>query len=261
VVVHLAGLAHLAGPAGRGRLDEFLRANAELAHTLGRAMVATGRPMRLVFMSSVGAVASFAETPLTDETEPRPDSDYGRSKLAGERAVIQVLRSTCVDWCILRPPLVYGPGDRGNLQRLAALIRKGCPLPLGAIRSRRSFVYVGNLVDAIERCATAAAASRRTYFVADDEQTSLVELMEGIGREMGRPARIVSVPLPVLRAGAALFEFVSEFRGKSVGLDRYAFERLTGSLVVDSSSLQRELAWRPPYTMQSGLCATFSHGT
>ena len=260
IVIHLAGLAHQSGAAGCGRTQEFMNVNCEMPRTIACSMAAKRKPMRMVFLSSVGAVASTSSTILTELVVPHPDTDYGLSKLAGERAIVGVLTNTAVDWCILRPPLVYGRGAPGNFGRLARLVRSGRPLPLGAVRSRRSVVYVGNLVDAILRCATSYAASRRTYFVADEEQPSLQDLLFAIGQALGRKPRILKVPLPVLRGGATVFELVSRLAGRSIGLDRYSLERLVGSLVVDASPISRELVWTAPYSLDAGLRATFCHG-
>ena len=264
VVVNLAGLAHQPGRAGRGRLSEFMRVKIGGPRALVRAMLERRRPMRLVLVSSVGAVASVSLTTLTTLTEAaesRPDTDYGRTMLAGERGIAQFLTGSGVDRCVLRLPPGYGPGVPGNLARLSRPVQKGRPLPLGALGANRSLVYVRNLVDAVAACAASPSASRRTYFLADDEHPSLRELLVAIGQALGRPPNVWSVPLRVLRTSATLFEFVSRAAGRSIGLARYALERLLGSITVDSMPMHRELFWRRPSTMESGFDATFANGT
>ena len=95
---------------------------------------------------------------------------------------------------ILRPPLVYGPGARGNFARLVALVARGVPLPLGAVHNRRSLVFVGNLVDAIVRSLDHPAAAGETFMVSDGEDLSTPELVRRIARALGKPARLVPVP-------------------------------------------------------------------
>lgn len=145
---------------------------------------------------------------------------------------------------ILRPPLVYGPGVKANFQRLLRTVARGWPLPLGAIRNRRSLLYLGNFVDAIRLCAEHPAAAGQTFLVDDGEAVSTPDIIRAVARAMGRPARLLAVPVGMLELAGAL-------TGK-----RAAVARLTGSLWVDSSAIRSQLGWTPPYSMAEGLAAT-----
>src|SRR5688500_15456566 len=192
-VVHLAGRAHQLAERGRPDVAEFRRVNQEGTAALARGAARSG-VRRLLFVSSIGAVADTETRFVDDDTEGVPDTAYGESKRAAEQEVRRILADTPCDWCILRPPLVYGPGNPGNMGRLLRLVATGLPLPLGGIRNRRSFVYVGNLVSAIAHCMDTPSASRQTFVVADDEAPSTSELLRLLGAAAARRIRLVTVP-------------------------------------------------------------------
>jgi nucleoside-diphosphate-sugar epimerase len=146
---------------------------------------------------------------------------------------------------ILRPPLVYGPRAPGNFGTLARWIKRGLPLPLGRVtQNRRSLLYVGNLADALLRCASHPGASNSTFLVADSEVVSTAQLVEAIARAMGRQPNLWNVPRPWLDAAAT-------WSG--------ALRQLLDSLVVDTRRIRHELEWTPPYALEEGLAASFAH--
>jgi nucleoside-diphosphate-sugar epimerase len=153
----------------------------------------------------------------------------------------------------VRPPLVYGPGVRANFLAMMNAVGRGLPLPLGAVTARRSLVYVDNLADALLRCALDARAAGHCFHVADDDPPTVAGLLRMVGQALGRPARLIPVPVGVLRT-----------LGKATGRGPQ-IDRLTGSLQVDTSRLKRVLGWSPPYSTQDGLAATaawyLSHDT
>ena len=244
VVFHLAALAHQLGDAGRDRQGEFERVNHLGTSRLAEFCRTTPRLSRLIFLSSVAAVRSESDTRLGLDTVPSPHSDYGRSKLAGECAIASQLTGSQVDWCALRPPLVYGPRNPGNMRRLLQLVASGVPLPLGGILNLRSFIYVGNLVDALLRCATHPAASRQVFFVSDGADVSTPELVRRIAIHLS--SRTVLFTLP---------EAWMHFGGKMLGLTT-SVKQLTDSLIVDASEIRTQLNWNPPFSMDEGLRLT-----
>ena len=128
-------------------------------------------------------------------------------------------------------------------------IQMGWPLPLGAIRNRRSLVYLGNFVDAIRVCIEHPAAAGQTLLLDDGVAVSTPELIRAVARAMGRPARLLAVPVGMLELAGTLL-------GK-----RAAVKRLVGSLYVDSSAIRTRLGWTPPYSMEEGLAATVASST
>src|SRR5690606_4094669 len=153
-----------------------------------------GSVKRLVFVSSIGAVCTLSEETVTESTPCDPESDYGKSKRGAELKLQEILADAPADWCILRPTLVYGPENPGNMLRLLQLIKTGLPLPLGSVRNRRSFVFVGNLVDALEKCMHHPGVSRKIFHVSDNEVFSTPELLGLLGRQTGRPVRLLPFP-------------------------------------------------------------------
>lgn len=257
-VVHLAALAHQVGKKGEGRLNEFMWVNAEGTRRLAEQCLAAGTVRRMLYISSIAAVCSMTSSRVTDDTPCVPDTDYGKSKLAGEIAVRQTLvQSHGPDWCILRSTLVYGPSNPGNMARLLKLIKIGVPLPFAGIDNQRSFIFVGNLVDAIERALTHPAASRKTFLVSDGEDLSTPQLIRILAEQSGQAVRLVSIPVTMLKFIGKAGDVVERMLGISTGLDTYSVQRLTGSLTVDLSSIRQEINWSPPYTLAQGLKLTF----
>src|SRR5258705_9154903 len=141
---------------------------------------------------------------------------------------------------MIRSPLVYGPEVKANFLRLLGWVDSGLPLPFASVRNRRSLIYVGNLVDAVARCAEHPAA-RGPFLVSDEETVSTPELVSHIARALERPARLVRAPLGLLQLAGRLTGRLEEVR------------RLTGNLAIDSSRARRGLDWRPPHTLPGGL--------
>ena len=241
-VVHLAGLAHVPidDRATRRRLREVnVLATADLATA---AAVAGVRDF--VFMSSIKAVADGSTAPLAEDTPATPDDCYGLAKRLAERRLWR-LQSDAPGMriLVLRPPLVYGPGVGANFAALARLATSGLPLPLAAVRNRRSLVYVGNLVAAILRCLARSDVPSGTFHVCDEAPVATPELVRAIARANGARARLFAVP-PQLLSGAA----------RMLGREAQA-ARLLGSLEVDGARFRLAFDWQPPFTLAQGLAA------
>jgi nucleoside-diphosphate-sugar epimerase len=241
-VVHLAAHVHQRAAADPA---DFHRVNAAGTERLADAARREG-VKRLIFLSSIKVNGEGRSgTPFREQDPPRPEGPYAESKWAAEQSLAQIATSDGPETIILRPPLVYGPGARANFGALMRLCRLGIPLPLGAVDNRRSLIYLGNLVAAIERALEEPAGSgSRTYLLRDGEDVSTAELVRRIGRALGRPARLVKVP-------ASFLEFALRMTGRDGAADR-----LLGSLTVDDSRFRHDFAWHPPYTMEQGLAAT-----
>jgi nucleoside-diphosphate-sugar epimerase len=255
-VIHLAALAHQIGTEGKEICLAFQRINVEGTRRLLDEFVSMNVPGRFCYVSSSGAVCSHSESLITDHTPCHPDSAYGRSKLAAEQLVLGLLNQPKRSWTIIRPALVYGPDNPGNMARLFWLIRTGLPLPLGSIHNRRSFVFVDNLVDALIHCLDHPGAERQILSVNDGEIVSTCELLRLMARASGRRVRIFKLPIALLRILARLGDLMKLLFRRSVWLDTYSLERLVGSHAVEMGSTYAKIQWRPPFTLEEGLRIT-----
>jgi nucleoside-diphosphate-sugar epimerase len=244
-VIHLAARVHVMRDVAANPLEEFRRTNVEGTERLARSAAARG-VKRLVYVSSikVNGEEMGGGYAYTEQDMPSPQDPYGISKWEAEQALHRVARETGLEVVIVRPPLVYGPGVKGNFAQMLKVLTKGLPLPLASVENRRSLVYVGNLVDALILCAMHPAAAGQVYLVSDGEDIPTPDLLRRLGEALGRPARLFPCP-------PALLNLAGLLTGKSAQI-----ERLLGSLQVDSGKIRRELNWTPPYTLQQGLQAT-----
>jgi UDP-glucose 4-epimerase len=224
-------------------LAEFREVNTEGALNLARQAVLAG-VKRFVFISTIKVNGEGREVPYRETDAAAPEDAYAISKWEAEQGLWQIAADTGLEVVILRPPLVYGPGVKANFKRLLRTVARGWPLPLGAIRNRRSLLYLGNFVDAIRLCVEHPAAAGQIFLLDDGEAVSTPELINALARAMGQQARLLAVPVGVLK-------FVGALLGKHA-----AVARLTGSLYVDSSAIRTRLGWVPPFSMEAGLAAT-----
>lgn len=252
-VVHLSALAHQTDPKRQPTENEFMTVNAEGTRGLALAAKTAGID-RVVLVSSIGAVADKSVVQIDESTRPAPVTPYGRSKLAAENALRHALAESSVEWCVVRPVLVYGPGNPGNMARLLKLVRSGCPLPLNGIKNKRSFVFVGNLVGAILQVLDSPAANGQIFHVADDEAVSSAELVRLIGLAADKHARLWSVPTWALKLAARCGDMAAEL-GVHTGLDSYSLQRLQESLSVSNNRI-KSLGWKPQVSLAEGLCLT-----
>ena len=244
-IVHTAGLAHVNAREAASGDARFHEINATATFALARAAVAA-RVERLVFVSSI-KVNGEATSPghpfmATEAPEPAslPDA-YGRSKAEAERGLQAIASSSGLELVIVRPPLVYGPGVRANFAALVRAVGRGWPLPLGAVRNRRSLVALDNLVDFLCRCVTHPDAPGGVLLVTDGEDLSTPELIRRIAAAVGVAPRLWSVPVALVQAGGAILG-----RGAAV-------RRLLGSLQVDSGPSSARIGWTPVVGVDEAL--------
>ncbi len=240
-VIHLAARVHVMQESSVDPLAEFRRVNVEGTLNLARQAVVAG-VRRFVFVSSIGV--NGAETylrPFTADDEVAPHSAYALSKFEAELGLQALAAETGMEVVTIRPPLVYGPSAPGNFGSLIRWLKRGVPLPLGAIHNQRSLVALDNLVDFIVTCITHPQAANQTFLVSDGQDLSTTELVRGMAQAAGLPTRLLPVPVWALRASASLL-------GKGD-----AVQRLCGNLQVDISKARSLLGWVPPVSVEEGL--------
>lgn len=241
IVIHAAARAHVLNESAGDPIKLFREVNTAGTLRLARQAAEVG-VKRFLFLSSIGVNGTQSIKPFTESDVPLPVEPYAVSKLEAEQGLMELSRETGMEVVIIRPPLVYGPSAPGNFGKLANAVRRGIPLPLGAItQNRRTLVGLDNLVDLIMTCAYHPAAANQVFLAGDDEDLSTADLLHRMAKAFGVSPRLLPVPVPVLKA-------MARAAGKS-GM----VERLCGSLQVDITKAREVLGWKPPLTVDEGL--------
>jgi len=242
-VVHLAGRAHVVRDTALDPAAEFQRANVDGTRRLAsRALDAGVR--RLVFVSSVhvNGMATWG-VPFTEADVPAPTDAYARSKLEAER-LLQQIAADRLELVVVRPPMVYGPGVKGNFLRLLSLVDAGAPLPLGSVANKRSLIGVHNLSELLALCVEHPAAAGQLFLAAEPAARATPELLRTLAAAMQRPARVFPFPVPLLRMAAT-----------TLGV-RAEFEKLCSSLEVCGTKARTLLGWKPGMSYEAGIAST-----
>ncbi|MEX3526390.1 MAG: NAD-dependent epimerase/dehydratase family protein [Burkholderia sp.] len=243
-VIHLAARVHVMRDEVPDPEAAFEATNVAATLRLAEAARRQGA-RRTVFASSIKALGEGDHgVPLTERMRPDPQDAYGRSKLRAEQQLAGFAASTGLEVVVVRPPLVYGPAVRANFLRMMDAVARGVPLPLAAIKARRSIVYVDNLADALLHAATDPRAAGECFHVADDDPPTVPGLLGMVGDALGRPARLFPVPPALLGA-------IGMLTGRSATIDR-----LTGNLRLDTRRIGHVLRWQAPYSTRQGLEVT-----
>ena len=240
-IVHVAGLAHLPDASAAKAAETFARVNADGTARLASAAARSGVRRFVLISSALVHGEASPGRPLTELDAPAPASAYARSKLDAEQRLQEATTGSELQWVILRPPMVYGAGARGNFRRLAEFIRKGMPLPLGAATAPRSFIGIDNLADAVVLSVAHPRAAGQVLLLADAETTSTADFARRIAKAFGR--RIV---LP--RVPAALMHVASRMAGRTRD-----YHRLFDPLELDTGRIRTQLDWSPPLSLDEGL--------
>jgi len=243
-VIHLAARVHIMNVLAVNSVEEFRKVNVFGTERLAQMAVKAG-VRRFIFLSSIGVNGEFTDRKLfTEDSIPNPVGAYAVSKWEAEQSLRKVLENNAMEIVILRAPLVYGLDAPGNFARLMRLIKVGIPLPFSNINNLRSFIYLGNLVDVIVTCITHPLAVGETFLVSDGQDVSTPDLIKIIASAMNKKTVLFSLHPGILKA-------LCRVVGKSEEL-----EKLTGTLLVDSSKIRSLLGWKPSFTLEEGIKKT-----
>lgn len=245
VLIHLAARVHVMNDSADDPLTEFRKVNVDYTLNFAKQSAMAG-VKRFIFISSVkvNGESTTPEMPFTEEDDANPQDAYGVSKIEAEKGLLRIAQETGMEVVIIRPPLVYGLGVKANFASMMRFVKRGIPLPLGAIHNKRSFVYVGNLVSLIIRCIDHPAAANQVFLVSDGHDLSTTELLQKCAMALGVSPRLFPVP-------QGFIEFCASILGKQDVL-----QRLCGNLQVDITKARKLLGWAPPSTVTDGLKAT-----
>ncbi len=243
-VVHLAGRAHVMHETAADPLQEFRKANVQGTSTLALAARSAG-VRRFIFVSSIKVNGELTDGTPFHADDPHGYTDpYGQSKWEAEESLRQIAGESQMDWVIVRPPLVYGPGVRGNFLSLLKCVARGIPLPIGGLDNKRSIVSVYNLNNLLCLLLDHPRGGNNRFLVCDPQDVSTPDLVRGIAGSLHRSARIVRFPKSALLLAGVVFR------------RQAAIQRLSSSLLVDREKVSTVLGWTAPMPLHEGLDRT-----
>lgn len=249
VFIHLAGKAH--DLKNTSEESEYFEVNSELTKKLFDAFLKSNSKV-FVFMSSVKAAADEVEGVLEETVNPNPITAYGKSKLEAEQYILSHKLPENKRVYILRPCMIHGPNNKGNLNLLFGFVKKGFPYPFGSYKNQRSFVSVDNLCFIINELILNKNIPSGIYNVADETPMSTENLVKVIGEVLGKPARILNVPTGIMNAIAVI--------GGVLGLpiNKERLQKLTENYVVSNTKIKNAIGKEFPLTTKEGIEKTIS---
>ncbi len=246
VFIHLAGKAH--DLKNVSKPDEYFEVNTNLTIKLFDLFLKSNC-QKFIFISTVKAAVDTIEEVLTEEVKPEPKTAYGKSKLAAENYLLSKKLPEGKQVYILRPCMIHGPGNKGNLNLLYKIISKGIPYPLGKYENHRSFTSIENFCFIIENLINKSIASG-VYNVSDDTPIGTTELVELIGKEVLKPAVILKTPKLIVRFMAIIGDVLH------LPINTHRLDKLTESYVVSNEKIKKELNVTLPVSAIEGLKET-----
>jgi nucleoside-diphosphate-sugar epimerase len=241
-VVHCAARVHVMSETEADPLTAFRAVNVLGTRQLAQQAAKIG-VKRFILLSTLKVHGERTEPnhPFQASDPPSPSDPYSVSKWEGEQAVMDVARESGMEYVVIRPPLVYGPGVKANFAKLLKAVARGLPLPLGGIENQRSMVNLNNLTDLIEVCARHPRAHGQAFLISDGQDVSTPELLNCMGRALGKPTRLVAIP-PIC------LQLIGRLSGRQAQIDR-----LTSSLQVDIGHTTEVLGWTPRTNLNQAL--------
>ncbi len=253
-IIHLAGKAH--DTKNKSAADVYFKVNTDLTKKIFDYFTAHKSIEKFIFFSSVkAAVDKVPGEILTEDVTPCPVGPYGESKVRAEEYILARLSDEPAayngrDVIIMRPCMIHGPGNKGNLNLLYGVISKGIPWPLGAFDNRRTFTSIDNLTFVIGRILSSHVESG-IYNMADDEALSTNELIRVMCKAMGKKARIIKLPRGIINASARIGDVLH------LPLNTFRLDKLTESYVVSNDKIKKALGIdRMPVRAYDGLTHT-----
>ena len=249
IVIHLAGKAHdfkkILIP------EEYYQVNTELTKKVFDAFLVSNAKI-FITLSSVKALADILDAPLTEDYIPNPKTHYGKSKLFAEEYILSKQIPAGKRVYILRPCMIHGPGNKGNLNLLYKIVRKGLPWPLGAFENKRSFCSIDNICFVINELIHNDQIPSGVYNIADDEALSTNELIRLIAESQGKKSFIWNTPKSIIKFLSKLGDVCR------LPLNTERLSKLTETYIVSNQKLKKSINKPLPITAKDGLLKTFN---
>lgn len=247
-VIHLAGKAH--DIKKTTSFEEYYQNNTTLTQRVFDAFLESDAKV-FIAISSVKAVADKVEGELSEETMPRPVTHYGKSKLLAEEYILRRKLPSNKRVYILRPCMIHGPGNKGNLNLLFSLISKGIPWPLGAYENKRSFCSIENLCYIIKELIEREDIPSGVYNIADNGTISTNDLVRLTAESLNKKSCIINFPRSFIEGIAS----IGDFFGLALNTER--LQKLTENYVVNNSKIIQAIGKPLPVSAREGLLKTF----
>ena len=244
IVIHLAAQVPFDRKGDDNSYNKFYQVNFKGTKRLAQ-QAAQANIRRFIFISTIGILGiSDLTTPLTEKSKENPNNNYAISKQMAEKALCSIGNQSDMEVVILRPPLVYGPYVKANFLKLLDWVYKGIPLPFGGVKNQRNFIALENVIQAILTCVVYKKSVNEIFIISDDEYISTKDLIQKISNAMGRPARLFNFPI-----------FFAKFLLIMIG-KKSLYNKLWGSLRVDSKKIKEQIGWVPTVGMDEGIQKT-----
>ena len=252
VVIHLAGKAHDLKKVSSQ--DEYYQVNTELTKKVFDAFLSSNAKV-FITLSSVKAVADEVDGKLSEEVKPNPITHYGKSKLLAEEYILSQKIPNEKRVYILRPCMIHGPGNKGNLNLLYNFVSKGLPWPLGFFENSRSYLSIENLFFILGELIEREDIPSGVYNVADDVPLSTNEVIKIIAESKGKKAKILNLSINFIKGLARFGDFFN------LPLNSERLQKLTDNYVVSNAKIKEALGKQLPVSSKEGLIKTFQSFT
>jgi nucleoside-diphosphate-sugar epimerase len=249
IVIHLAGKAHDVKSVSNP--DEYYKANFELTKNLYDQFL-NSESRKFIFLSSVKASADSVNDVLTEDATPNPQTHYGKSKLLAEEYIVSQPLPLGKSCYILRPCMIHGPGNKGNLNLLYNFVKKGMPYPLAGFKCKRSFLSITNLCFIIKELIENDIQGG-IYNVADDDPISTNEVVSILAASLNKKPKLWQLPPAIIKFIAKLGDYLF------LPLNTDRLNKLTNSYVVSNEKIKRVINKKLPLTVVDGLESTAKH--
>ncbi len=249
-IIHLAGKAH--DHKGTAEPEEYFKVNTELTKIVFEQFLQSSAKTFIHFSTVAAVTDEYVDDILTEDAVPHPGSPYGQSKLQAELFLLQATIPAGKKVFIIRPAMIHGPGDKGNLTLLFNIVSKGIPYPLAAYKNERSFLSIDNLNYAVERLLTLAdTIAPGIYNLVDDTPVATTEVVRWIAEATGKKGKLWALPKPLARCMARIGDIIP------LPINSKRLAKLTGNYIVANDKIKKALGITTlPVTAKEGLIKT-----
>lgn len=254
IIIHPAGRVHVMKETSDNPLQEFREINVDITTKLAKKAAQDG-VKHLIFFSSVAVYGRFRTGNINHLTSTEVSDPYGQSKLEAENNLKEISETSSLQVTSIRPPMIYGEDCKGNMLSLIKQAKMGRPLPLATVTNKRSFLYIGNLVDAVETILKDTMSYKyKSYLISDDYDLTSKELYHYLFKSFW-PNKMSTFFFPtfLLILAAKIFDIITAITKVNFPLNSSVISRLFDQYTLDIHEFKNDYNWSAPTTPQQGL--------